>query len=105
MIGPMQPALGMGEYSCSRCPVGALVADTAPGSPMHQCAGAGGMTVPLAPAGARSDVQMIAREDYVGAEDVQRDAAGQVRTGARVVTDETEHVVVYAPTAHASLRG
>lgn len=103
MIGSMQPPYGMSEYSCSRCTVRALVADAASGSPMHQCAGVAGMTVPLVPAGARSDVRMFAREDYVGTEDVQRDAEGHVWAAVRVTTDDAEHVAVYAPTAHAAL--
>jgi len=98
-------ALGMTQYGCSRCSTGKLIADTATGTPMHPCAGLGGMAVPLVPAGTRSDARLVVREDYIGAEDVQRDRDGRVWSGVRVTTDDTEHVAVYAPTAHANQRG
>jgi hypothetical protein len=73
-------------------------------SRMHACPKAGGMTVPMAVGTGdrpvRGKLIMHEREDYVGNEDVQRDADGRVFMAARVVTDETEHLAVYAPTAY-----
>jgi hypothetical protein len=89
-------------YACSRCDVTAPVANTTAGVPMHPCAGLSGMNVPLAPADRKSKVELFEREDYVGGELVQRDAEGRVWMSARVTTDETEHVVAYAPTAHVT---
>lgn len=69
---------------------------------MHSCSTAGGMTVPMVAAGTRGKLVMHEREDYLNGEDVQRDADGHVFMAARVVTDEQEHVAVYAPTAYAN---
>lgn len=91
----------MRAYGCSRCDQTAAIPDAASGSPMHTCPGLSGMTAPLAPAGASSDARLIAREDYVGREDVQRDDEGRVWMAVKVTTDDAEHVAVYAPTAHA----
>lgn len=68
---------------------------------MHVCSAAGGMTVPMVTAGIRGKLVMHEREDYVGNEDVQRADDGRVFMSARVITDETEHLAVYAPTAYA----
>lgn len=92
-------------HGCSRCSATALVLATDTRTPMHPCPAAGGLAVALVREGLRSEVRMTEREDYVGGEDVQRDAEGRVWAGSRVVTDEGEHVAAYAPTAHANLRG
>ena len=89
----------MRPYACSRCETTALVADSERGSAMHPCPGLGGMAVPLAPADQRSKAELVAREDYVGADRVQTDAEGRVWSSVVVTTDECEHVGVYAPTA------
>ncbi len=96
-------AWGMTDYSCSRCGTARRIADSVPGTPMHPCSAVAGMTVPLAAGDGSSKVEMVAREDYVGTEDVQRDADGRVWAAVRVTTDDAEHVAVYAPTAHAAL--
>jgi hypothetical protein len=91
------------EYACSRCDTTATIPITAAGSPMHTCAGAGGMTVPLALAGKSSKVELVERQDYVGDDDVQRDDEGRVWMSVVVTTDEQESVAVYAPCAHAKI--
>ena len=88
-------------WECSRCDTTTATADAQPGTPTHRCAGASGMTIPFVPAGVRSKVELVERGDYVGAEDVQRDDEGRVWMSAVVTTGDTEHVAVYAPTAHA----
>jgi hypothetical protein len=67
---------------------------------MHPCPKAGGMTVPMVVAGAAAKLVLHERDDYVGTEDVQVADDGRVFMAARVVTDNTEHLVVYAPTAY-----
>lgn len=90
-------------FACSRCDAAAIVAPGTVGTPMHRCAGLGGMSVPFAPAGTASKVELNAREDYVGTDDVQRDADGRVWMSAVTTTDEGESLAVYAPCAHATI--
>lgn len=95
MIGRMR------MWECTRCDVTSATADAQPGIPMHDCPGMAGMRIPFSPAGQSAKVTMHEREDYVGREDVQRDADGRVWMACTVTTDQAEHLAVYAPTAHA----
>lgn len=88
-------------WDCSRCEGTAATDDMQAGTPTHVCSGAFGMTIPFAPMGVRSKVELTERADYVGGEDVQRDSEGRVWMSATVTTDNTEAVAVYAPTAYA----
>jgi len=87
------------RWVCPNCPV----EDVTPGSVpnrFHECRGLAGITAPMIPAGSRSRVRAIEREDYVGQEIVRYDGNG--RPIMSVVTerpDGSNDVVVMAPTA------
>jgi hypothetical protein len=53
--------------------------------------------------GARGDIRIVEREDYVAGEDVQL-ANGRPIMRAERVRDDGNDVWVYAPTAHATGR-
>lgn len=89
------------DWRCPACGHTDRTRQVAAHTRMHACPKAGGMTVPMVTAGTRAKLVMHEREDYVGGEDVQVADDGQVYMSARVVTDETEHLAVYAPTAYA----
>lgn len=67
----------------------------------HECRALAGITAPMVPAGDRSRVIAVEREDYVGRADVQRDGNG--RPISAVVTerpDGSNDTLILAPTVH-----
>lgn len=72
---------------------------------MHPCKGLTLMVVPLVRAGTRAETRLIPREDYVGHDDVQRDAEGAVWMAAKTVRDDGEDLAVYAPCAWGNGEG
>jgi hypothetical protein len=91
-------------WECTRCDATLATLPGRIGAPMHPCGGAGGMTIPFIPAGTKGHTRLIEREDYVGGEQVQRDADGRVYMAAVTETDEGEHRAVYAPLAMGGAR-
>lgn len=71
----------------------------------HRCPGLGGLLAPMVPEGTDCVVRAVEREDYVGREQVQYDAAG--RPVMSVVTerpDGSNDVLVNVPTATAGMQ-
>jgi hypothetical protein len=87
------------RWACVACPATDTTAEVEPHTRMHACPAAGGMSVPMVPAGTRGRLQINMREDYVGREDVQRDADGRVVMSVNVIRDDGMDCAVYAPTA------
>jgi len=87
------------RWVCPNCPVEAVTPGDVPNR-YHECRGLAGITAPMVPAGSRSRVRSVVREDYVGDEIVQYDWWG--RPIMAVVTDRPDgsnDVTVLAPTA------
>jgi hypothetical protein len=87
------------RWVCPNCPVEAVTPGNTPNR-YHECRGLAGITAPMVPAGSRSRVLSVVREDYVGSEIVQYDDNG--RPVMAVITerpDGSNDVTVLAPTA------
>lgn len=69
------------------------------GQIMHNCAGTGGMSVPLVPKGTKGELRVVEREDYVGTESVQRNDEGRPIMSVVTIRDDGQDCTVYAPTA------
>lgn len=90
-------------YTCDRCTTRARVSSADARVPMHNCPGRALMSVPMIREGERAEVRLIPREDYVGTEDVRKDAAGGVFMRCEIERgDGHTDVWVYAPTARTS---
>ncbi len=92
------------RWECPNCPAEAVTPGGTPNR-YHECRGLAGITAPMVPAGSRSRVRTVEREDYVGREDVQYD--GNNRPIMSIITDRPDgsnDCVVLAPTAHANAR-
>jgi hypothetical protein len=66
----------------------------------HTCSGLAGLLAPMVLEGVRCEVRAVVREDYVGGEDVRYNGDGQPVMSLKVVREDGEDCVVYAPTAH-----
>lgn len=86
------------HWCCPACPATDVTRESAPHTRMHPCAGMGGLTVPMVPAGTRAEHRVNERQDYVGAERVQY-ADGRPLMSISTVRDDGEDVTVFAPTA------
>lgn len=70
---------------------------------MHPCKAFAGMAVPLVPEGTRAEARAVERGDFVGSEDVQRDAEGRVVMAVETWRDDGKDCTVYAPCARGEL--
>lgn len=91
------------RYECPKCGL-QQVRRTAlkPGeseTPMHTCRALAGAYAPIPAAGIKCDVQVIAREDYVGGELVRVDGNGRPFMAVRTVRDDGFDTHVMAPAA------
>jgi len=87
------------RWVCPNCPVEAVTPGNTPNR-FHECRGLAGITAPMVPAGSRSRVRSVVRQDYVAGEIVQYDGWG--RPIMSVITerpDGSNDVAVLAPTA------
>jgi hypothetical protein len=84
---------------CPNCPVRVVLPHNVTNR-YHQCAGLRGLNAPLVPPGVKAKVAADVREDYVGAEDVQYDAAGRPVSFIVTTRDDGNDVVALAPTAY-----
>lgn len=88
-------------WNCPNCKVEAIT-HKPEANRFHHCRGLRGLYAPLVPAGTKVKVTANEREDYIGTEDVQYDAAG--RPIMSVVTERSDgsnDVAVFAATANA----
>jgi len=87
------------QWVCPNC----LAEDSTPWDTpnrFHKCRALAGITAPMVPAGSRSRVRAVEREDYVGREVVTYD--GNRRPVMNVTTDRPDgsnDVIVFAPCA------
>lgn len=72
---------------------------------MHPCRALAGLDVPLVPEGTRAEARRVERGDYVGTDDVRRDADGRVTMAVTVERDNGRDTAVYAPCAHGQREG
>ena len=90
------------RWECAHCTFRDVTRVAGPHSRFHPCAGLGGITAPMIPEGTAAKVVAVEREDYIGGEDVQYNAAG--RPIMQVLTERSDgsnDVIVFAPTAHS----
>lgn len=95
------------RWSCPNCPaedVTHLPAD-AVASHFHPCAGLGGLTAPMVPAGTRAKVETVERQDYINGDLVTTDLDGRPVMAVEVTREDGNDVAVFAPCATATLRG
>lgn len=92
------------RWECPNCPAQDVTREAAPHSRFHNCAGLAGLTAPMVPAGTKAKVEAVEREDYIGAELVQTDAAGRPVAAVVTTRDDGQDVAVFAPTAQLSMR-
>lgn len=70
---------------------------------MHPCHGMRGFLAPMLEVGVQGKVEAKVREDYVGTEDVRLDDNGRPIMAIETTRDEGTDLVVFAPTAGASV--
>ena len=75
-----------------------------PHTRFHTCLGLNGLTAPMIRAGIKAEIRAVEREDYIGTEDVQTDAAGRPIMAVVTERDDGQDVTVFAPTAHGTIR-
>lgn len=92
------------HWECRLCGLTDTTREARVHTRMHPCPRLGGLTAPMVPAGTRCKVEVNEREDYVGRELVQTDAAGRPVMNVTVTRDEGTDVAVYAPCATLNLR-
>lgn len=88
------------RWYCPNCKAEDVTHEARPHTRFHTCPGLRGLTAPFIPAGTRAEVVAVEREDYLGSEKAQTDAAG--RPVMAVVTrreDGSNDVAVLAPAA------
>lgn len=93
------------RWACPHCKVTSITREARPHSRMHTCVGLKGLIAPLIEEGVKVKVTAHERQDYVGNEQVRRDADG--RPMMSVVTEHSDgrtDAIVFAPTATASAR-
>lgn len=93
------------EWHCGGqgCEEAAVTGPLSTKVPWHKCSALGGAFVPLTKVGEGARPVEVPREDYVGAELVQRAPDGRVLSGAQIQRpDGSNDAIVYAPTATAS---
>src|SRR5437773_10199933 len=89
------------QWYCPNC----TVVDETPASVpnrFHTCGGLRGLSAPLLVVGTKAKVTAHEREDYVGSERVQTDAAGRPVMSVITEREDGQDVVVFAPTATAT---
>jgi hypothetical protein len=88
------------RWECSSCPFTDVTRQHGAHTRMHPCAGLGGLTTPMVPAGTSSKVEVREREDYIAGDLVQLHNGRPVMS-VTVTRDEGTDAVVFAPTATA----
>jgi hypothetical protein len=92
------------EWFCPNCKLEDVTNEARPHSRFHVCPKLRGLTAPMLPKSMDAKVTVHEREDYVGTEDVFRDAEGRpIMSIVTTRADGTNDAMVFAPTAH--LRG
>lgn len=94
------------RWYCPTCPQTAVTHEAQPHTRYHTCTRgpAAGMTVPMVPAGTRCKVEAVERQDYVGGEIIQTNAAGRPVMNVTVTRDDGQDCTVYAPCATATAK-
>lgn len=90
------------KWECPNCNATDVTHETTPHSRFHNCRGLKGLSAPMVPAGTKTKVVAVEREDYVGKEQVQLDGEG--RPIMSIVTerpDGSNDCAVLAPVAAA----
>lgn len=88
------------RWYCPNCPVTDVTTEPRPHTRYHTCGGLRGLTAPLVLEGTKAKVEAHDREDYVGNDDVRKDANGRPVMSITTTRDDGEDVMVFAPTAH-----
>lgn len=91
------------SWYCPNCGATSITTESRPHSRFHTCPKLLYMSAPMVLAGTKAKVEVKEREDYVGKEDVQ---LFQGRPIMSIVTtrDNGQDAIVFAPTAHASVK-
>lgn len=86
------------HWMCPNCPLTEVTHEARPHTRFHACPGLRGLTAPMLPAGTRAKVEVVERQDYIGTEH-----AGPIMS-VLTTRDDGQDVVVFAPTARATVR-
>lgn len=89
------------RWACPNCTFTDVTKQAEPHTRFHPCAGLGGFSAPMVPAGTKAKVVAEERQDYIGAEDVQTTSEGRPIMAIRTTRNNGEDLAVYAPTAHS----
>lgn len=93
---------GITEWYCPNCKLADRTREARPHTRFHTCPALRGLTAPMLRAGTRAHVYAREREDYVGAEKVQTDAAGRPVMSVVTEREDGQDAIVFAPLAHGS---
>jgi hypothetical protein len=92
------------HWECPNCDHTDVTREAGPHTRFHYCPKLG-LSAPMVPSGTACKVEAVEREDYIGGDDVQRNADGRPVMSVITTRDDGNDVAVYAPTAHLNLRG
>jgi hypothetical protein len=99
-VNPVLLDLPVHRWECPACLLQDETREARPHTRMHACAGLGGLTVPMVPAGTSAVHRLVEREDYIGRESVQLHEGRPVMS-VTTTRDDGEDCTVFAPTATA----
>lgn len=90
------------DWYCPNCGKTDQTREARPHTRFHACPKLRGIAAPMLPKGTKAKVEAREREDYVGQEKVQTDAAGRPVMSVVTTRDHGQDVAVFAPTATGS---
>jgi hypothetical protein len=89
------------RWECGHCNARDTTRQAGPHTRFHPCAGLG-IVAPMVPEGSGARTVAKEREDYIGSEQVQTNAAGRpIMSVSTERPDGSNDLVVFAPTARA----
>lgn len=88
------------HWVCPNCPQTSVTRRADVHTEFHHCAGLRGVYAPMTVDGIRCKVELVEREDYIGADSlVIHDDRGRAVMGVRTTRDDGEDFAVHCPTA------
>lgn len=92
------------RYGCLHCTTSALSRRADTPVLIHECAGLGGVSVPLVEVGVKHKIELVERQDYIRGELVQTDARGRPIMAVVTTRDDGQDCTVLAPCATVDAR-
>lgn len=91
------------RWECPNCETKYTTNEALPHSPFHACRGLKGLTAPFVPAGTKSKVEAVVREDYVAGDMVQTDGDGRPVMSVITTREDGVDCSVLAPAASSAV--